>query len=306
MASQVKRTEAWAGNKSARASMARAHTAMMDEKFADIIEECAAKTVEYPDMHVPDILQHPNYIYPYIFCVAETTTQCLYHIVNQSFIPDNHNKGFTKIALLNFASYKHPGGMFMEGSIAQEEALCHESILYNVLRLHDKDYYARNRASTNRALYNDNLLYSPDVIFIDPNDNVVKADVITSAAPNASAALKYSKVDEEDIFYALYSRIDHILYAAMDNHVDTLILGAYGCGVFGNDPCMVADIFIHYLCGKYYGQFNAIYFAIPRGKGNDNYDVFTIQINRYTDEDNGMISPESDDPIMNLLKFQEE
>ena len=37
------------------------------------------------------------------------------------------------ICALNFASYKNPGGKFMDGSSAQEECLCHESILYEVL-----------------------------------------------------------------------------------------------------------------------------------------------------------------------------
>ena len=31
------------------------------------------------------------------------------------------------------ASYKHPGGYFLGGSSAQEEALCHESNLYPIL-----------------------------------------------------------------------------------------------------------------------------------------------------------------------------
>ena len=44
----------------------------------------------------------------------------------------NYSQG--KTAVLNFASYKEPGGGFMAGSQAQEESFCHESFLYNVLR----------------------------------------------------------------------------------------------------------------------------------------------------------------------------
>ena len=52
---------------------------------------------------------------------------------------------FNNIGILNFASYKNPGGMFLRGSTAQEEALCHESTLYNVLIKFNDTYYKSNR-----------------------------------------------------------------------------------------------------------------------------------------------------------------
>lgn len=69
-----------------------------------------------------------------------------------------------KTAVLNFASYKNPGGKFMEGSSAQEECLCHASTLYNVLKQFPV-YYQWNRVHNNRALYTNRALYSEDVIF---------------------------------------------------------------------------------------------------------------------------------------------
>ena len=74
-----------------------------------------------------------------------------------------------KVAVLNFASYKNPGGKFLDGSRAQEECLCHESNLYNVLAT-QADYYAWNNAHKNRALYLNRALYSPDIIFSRPNN----------------------------------------------------------------------------------------------------------------------------------------
>ena len=69
-----------------------------------------------------------------------------------------------RVAILNFASYKNPGGMFLNGSIAQEEALCHASngVLFEVLsseKVFDA-FYEQNRKMLNRALYHDNLLYT--------------------------------------------------------------------------------------------------------------------------------------------------
>ena len=56
-------------------------------------------------------------------------------------------------AVLNFSSYKKPGGMFINGSKAQEECLCHESFLYNVLKEFKSDFYDWNNRHKNKALY---------------------------------------------------------------------------------------------------------------------------------------------------------
>ena len=146
----------------------------------------------------------------------------------------------SKTAVLNFASYKQPGGMFLQGSKAQEECLCHESTLYNVLVRFKNTYYAVNRERLNRALYQNVALYLPDVYF-ERNNNSVECDVITCAAPNFSAASKYCNVSKEENATVLESRIKFILYLAATQQVDTLILGAFGSGVFGQDAKEVAE-----------------------------------------------------------------
>lgn len=145
-----------------------------------------------------------------------------------------------KVTLLNFASYKNPGGKFLDGSSAQEESICHKSNLYNVLSSEKlKEYYEWNNLHKNKALYKNRALYTPDIIF----DNAYKIDVITCAAPNFSAASKYMSVTEEENSKVLKDRIDFLLNVISEFNTDTLILGAWGCGVFGQNPAEVARLF---------------------------------------------------------------
>lgn len=169
-----------------------------------------------------------------------------------------------KVAVLNFASYKHPGGGYMNGRMAQEEALCHESTLYPVLAAFP-GYYNVNQHNLNYGLYNDDALYSKDILF-DKYD--LYADVITCACPNWGAIRRHNITWFENVD-ALRSRINFILRIAEDNHVDTLILGAWGCGVFKQDPWEIAKQFKEEL--KRHQSFKTVVFAIP---GGTNYEVF--------------------------------
>ena len=132
--------------------------------------------------------------------------------------------------------------MFFNGSSAQEESLCHSSFLYNVLRTFDKTYYEWNRKHLNRALYTDRALYSPNILFFDQLRQCY-FDVITCAAPNYGAAAKWQHVFAEENRAVLTNRIKFIAEIAEENEVETLVLGAYGCGVFQQDPSVVAAVF---------------------------------------------------------------
>ena len=183
-------------------------------------------------------------------------------------------------ALLNFASYKNPGGGFLGGAIAQEEVLCHETSLYPVIT-EFKDYYNENRKKDNKHLYTNAALYTPDVLVFDKFNLKAKCDVITCAAPNVRAALR--KTSMEEITYILESRIDFMFSVAQLNGVEQLVLGAWGCGVFGCDPNKVSDIMLHYLNTKYKGVFKRVVFAIPN-KNGENYKAFERTINNYKQE----------------------
>lgn len=173
-----------------------------------------------------------------------------------------------RIAVLNFASFKHPGGYFIGGSSAQEEALCHESFLYNVLYEFKDTYYKKNLSKLNNSLYANRALYSPDIIF---NDNV-KCDVITCACPNKRSAQMYHRVNDKENTKVLESRIRFVLDIAKDNNVDILILGAYGSGVFGQNPEEVANIFFKLIFEDTHYKFKKIIFAIPSSKKSASQD----------------------------------
>lgn len=175
-------------------------------------------------------------------------------------------------AALNFASYKYPGGSFGRPTVhlAQEEYLCKDSFLYNVLNDDKfKEDYAWNNNHKNDELYTNWCIFSKDVGFVnDENEMVAKADILTCAAPNASAAQYKRNVVAID--FVMDSRIGFVLAVAAQMGIKNLILGAFGCGVFGNNPSKVATMFMSFLKSHDYGFENVI-FAIP---GGENYDKF--------------------------------
>jgi putative RNA 2'-phosphotransferase len=174
-------------------------------------------------------------------------------------------KGGGHLGCLNFASAKRPGGGFLGGAQAQEESLARASALYPCLQTHP-EYYQRNK-DFHSPLYLDIILYSPLVPFFrDDNggwfDAPVLASVITAAAPNASALREQKKFDAEDVAEVLRQRSDFVLAIAAHHKIDRLVLGAWGAGVFGNDPALVAKIFADLLRGPYVGAFGEVVFAV--------------------------------------------
>jgi putative RNA 2'-phosphotransferase len=169
------------------------------------------------------------------------------------------------LACLNFASAKRPGGGFLHGAQAQEESLARASGLYPCLQT-QPDYYTRNK-DFRSPLYLDVVLYSPRVPFFrDDNggwlDGPVLASVITAAAPNVSELRKQNKFDAEDVELALRTRSELVLAVAAHHRVDRLVLGAWGAGVFGNDPVLVATIFKYLLTTSFAGAFDEVVFAV--------------------------------------------
>jgi uncharacterized protein (TIGR02452 family) len=165
------------------------------------------------------------------------------------------------VVSLNFASATSPGGGFLTGARAQEEYLCRSSALY--LTLKDWPMYGYHRTKGG-CLYSDAMIYSPEVpVFRDDEHDLLatpyQASFITSAAPLAKHA---SPSEFSQLPRVLRERIAKILAVAQSHGHDSLILGAWGCGAFGNDGHQVAELFHLALTVDFAGAFKEITFAI--------------------------------------------
>ena len=185
-----------------------------------------------------------------------------------------------KIAVLNFASAKNPGGGFLKGARAQEESLARSSALYKSL-VKCPQYYDFHR-SHRSLLYSNRIIYSPDCPVFKKDDGTLLdepylVDFITSPAPNAGMILRDRPKDAEKIPEVLRDRGAKILTLAASHDCDALILGAWGCGVFRNDPAIVARVFADYLLpnGLFAGSFKTILFSVlDSTKGQKNFREF--------------------------------
>ena len=175
-------------------------------------------------------------------------------------------EGVGDLALLNFASARHPGGGFINGAKAQEEDLARCSGIYPCL-LEQPTFYQANLAADS-MLYTDHLIYSPKVPWFRTRSHELldcsfEASVITSPAPNAGQALLRDPGVGPQIEETLRRRAGMVLAVARAQGHRNLLLGAWGCGVFRNDPALVADAFGRWLEGeKFLGCFDRVEFAV--------------------------------------------
>lgn len=172
--------------------------------------------------------------------------------------------GTTPLAL-NFASAKNPGGGFLNGAHAQEEGLARSSGLYESL-LSAREYYDFHRAQGD-LLYSDHMIYSPDVpVFRDDSGRLLEepygVTFLTSPAPNRGAIRDAAKAGQ--VPAALRLRARKVLAVALANGHTRLVLGAWGCGVFRNDPAEVAEVFAEALRpgGEFADRFEHVVFAV--------------------------------------------
>ena len=175
---------------------------------------------------------------------------------------------------LNFASAKNPGGGFINGSQAQEESLARASGLYACISP-VRGYYGANRACRTK-LYTHHVIYSPQVpVFRDDDDLLLEepylASMITAPACNVGAMRKRDEPDRVKLIErTMLERIDRILEISIANGHDALVLGAWGCGVFRNDPEKVARWFRQRLgAGRYAGHFRQVTCAVLDGTADE-------------------------------------
>ena len=188
------------------------------------------------------------------FHIAPDSTRCVYECVNMDTftlaqkryrqMSERNETG--KILVLNLANSVHPGGGVWHGARAQEEDLCRRSTLLRSLESRSaKKYYDYNKR-LNSYMGSDAVMITPEVeVFKDENGFPLKesfeVSVMTCAAPNIRRGL--CGMSEEAYEAMLTGRIRGMLMTAAHEGYRNLILGAFGCGAFGNDARIVAGLF---------------------------------------------------------------
>lgn len=202
---------------------------------------------------------------------------------NTTFNAAKKHLQYGKTAVLNFANPHNPGGGVHNGAMAQEECLCRSSNLYPCISNKNVfyDYYLYHK-NMEHYFFSDRLIYTEGVtVFKDdsdvpqlmPKNEWFQVDVITCAAPYIAKRKYTNKAALKELFKG---RIKNIFEAAIDNDVEVIILGAFGCGAFKNPPRLVAKAFHEVIDeNDYSGYFKKIVFAIKCNNAkSNNYDVF--------------------------------
>lgn len=193
-----------------------------------------------------------------IHVTAETTLEAAQRLVAK--------EGRAHVVCLNFASAKNPGGGFLGGSQAQEESLARSSALYPSIVQMEAMYKFNKHLGT--CLYSDYMIFSPEVPVFRADDGGLLEEpycvsMITAPAVNAGVVRERESENVERIAEVMLNRIRGILAVVAEQGMDTLILGAYGCGVFRHNPVEVAEWFRKVIVDENYGSlFERIEFAV--------------------------------------------
>jgi uncharacterized protein (TIGR02452 family) len=168
------------------------------------------------------------------------------------------------VACLVFASARSPGGGFLNGAEAQEESIARSSALYPCQEAAREFYDFHRRQDDLR--YSDRIIYSPGVPVFRADDGALldepfAVSFLTSAAPNLGAILASQSEVAASVPAVLAARAERVLAVAAAHGHRRLVLGAWGCGVFRNDPAGVAAAFAAQLAWIP-GRFDRIVFAV--------------------------------------------
>ena len=226
------------------------------------IDECVKQTQLFTPEQLADLKPAlPIYENSQIEIVNETSLEGAKRLHEQ--------QTFQRIGVLNFASAKNAGGGFLGGSQAQEESLARSSALYASLQ-ECPEYYNYHRRQNKSLLYSNYMIYTKDCpIFRHDNGELLseqyKIDFITSAAPNCGALTRQQPESLAQLEAVFVNRIRAVLNLALQQGCDALVLGAWGCGVFANQPQSVANWFADQLTGdgEFAKSFQHISFSIP-------------------------------------------
>jgi uncharacterized protein (TIGR02452 family) len=235
--------------------------------IAGAVKSAVTGTVPYAPQDFARVFEKRDAILADV--VKEDTTR--YRVVNTTTLAATRDllggNSCEKVLCLNFASAKNPGGGFLRGSQAQEESLARASALYACINP-KRAYYGANRGC-GTCLYTDQMIYSPAVpVFRGQDDELLASphnvSMITAPAVNAGAVRRNEPSNAARIDGVMLGRIEKVLSLAVLHGYKSLVLGAWGCGVFKNDPADVAGQFCRHLRegDLFVGFFDTVVFAV--------------------------------------------
>ena len=179
------------------------------------------------------------------------------------------------VLVLNFANAIHPGGGVLNGAKAQEEDLCRKSSLYlSLISPVATKYYQYNRL-LNTNMGSDALILTPKVEIIKNQGGNLLSEtavvaVLTCAAPDLYYG--YEGKSEEEYRKMVYQRICVMLECAEKHNYQTLVLGAWGCGAFHNDPAVISDLFYEALQNHHFEE--VIFAVLDNSEEKTNFREF--------------------------------
>ena len=246
-----------------------------------MIDYCVSNTVCFGP-HEELSLQPPDHLCALtrIEVTQETTLAACSRICARQ---RQKKQGGLGVACLNFASAVAPGGMFMDGTNTQEDSLARSSALYASLGSNKAlPMYQYNRSchSANRGLYSDAMIFSPAVpVFRDDGGSLhtpYRVSVISAPAVDRSFC---AGVPEWQIQQTMHNRARKILTVAVNNGVSHLILGAWGCGIFGHRAADIAQLFFTLLTQEaFQNRFVSVTFPMTEST------LFKVFVSRFSDQ----------------------
>ena len=199
------------------------------------------------------------------------TAVCVARIDTATALRTMHTLGARKCAALNFANAHHAGGGYLNGARAQEEDLCRLiPTLYTSLKRLKYPMKENSCGFTQGWLARTAGSYALD-------GGPILVNILSAAMPNIAGGSAFSaRLDPTDEPWraTVRVRIRAVLHAAREEGCDSIILGAFGCGAFGNPPDRVAPLFAEVLASpEFRGAFSAVVFAILEFQGSDSGNV---------------------------------
>lgn len=237
------------------------------------IDHCVEETILYRSQELDVLLSklQNEHTYDTVIEVTNETTLSAGERLTQTF---------DSVCCLNFGSAIHPGGVFWNGNNAQEQSLARASALYPSL-VSKIEMYEYNKAHKD-YWYCDNMILSPSVpVFKNDNgeyrEKPYHLSFLTCPAVHKSVLQRQTDMfSQEKVDTIMQKRIKKIVGVALKHKYEALILGSYGCGIFGNNPNDVARYFAGVLSSfPYKHGFKQITFAVyDNAHGTPTYEAF--------------------------------